>query len=173
MSNREGFIIDISRCTGCYACAVACRDRADLAGDVIWLRVPLEERGAYPAISFNYRPTHCWHCDDPACLPVCPVEAVTRNELDLVQIDTEVCIGCGACIEACPFGAVTLVAEVASKCDGCADELAAGLRPTCVRACPMRALEYGSLDVQLVQKKPDAAFDDHGIGPAVRYWVTR
>ena len=90
---------------------------------------------------------------------------------DLVKIDLEQCEACGECAEACPFGAIVIGPDGLSlKCDGCADELAQGWRPTCVRSCPMRALWFGPPDeVPFENRVPDPEFDDHGIGPAVAY----
>jgi len=164
------FTIDLSRCTGCKACSVACKDRAGLPDDLDWLRVEAHEGGVYPAPTLVYRVVHCYHCADPACVADCPTGAMAQGAEGWVQVDAELCIACGACIAACPFRAVVMGAEgAANKCDGCVDELARGWDPTCVRACPMRALGAGG-----AAEKPgriaDEAFDDHGIRPSVVYW---
>jgi Fe-S-cluster-containing dehydrogenase component len=92
-----------------------------------------------------------------------------QREDSWVQVDADLCIACGACIEACPFETAVMGTEgAASKCDGCADEVARGWDPTCVRACPMRALGYGIKETPL--RVVDETFDDHGIGPSVTYW---
>ena len=120
------FTIDLARCTGCQTCRVACQDRADLGDDVDLLRIEREERGAYPAVQLTYRVVHCFHCADPACLPVCPVDAIEHTALGLVSLDGARCIGCGACITACPFGAIAMgPAGTAVKCDGCPEQLGA------------------------------------------------
>jgi Fe-S-cluster-containing dehydrogenase component len=88
-----------------------------------------------------------------------------------VQVDAELCIACGACAEACPFRAVALgPAGIATKCDACEDETAEGWEPVCVRACPTRALDYVFSEQDMPGNRIiDPAFDDHEIGPAVRY----
>jgi len=165
------FVIDLSRCTGCGACSIACKDRADLSDDVDWLHIEATEGGAYPNPTLTYRVLHCFHCAAPECLKVCPTSAIARDKEGWVQIDDELCIACEACLEACPFGAISLCAQgTACKCDGCTDQVKNGFAPTCVRACPMRALQYGpqqaaSLDNRIV----DPGFDDHGLSPAVLY----
>ena len=170
MSERRYFI-DLARCTGCQACSIACKDRAGLPDDLDWLRVEAHEGGSYPTPTFYYRVTHCFHCAEPPCAEVCPTAAIARKEAGWVQIDAGLCNACGACLDACPFSAIVIGAEgVASKCDGCADEVNRGWGPTCVRACPMRALDYGpragaSSEVRV----GDRDFEDHGIGPAVLY----
>jgi anaerobic dimethyl sulfoxide reductase subunit B (iron-sulfur subunit) len=173
------FQIDLARCVGCKACSVACKDRAALPDDLDWLRVEAREGGAYPKPTLVYHVIHCFHCADAACVASCPTGAMAPNEEGRVLVDADTCIACGACIEACPFEAVLMgPLGVASKCDGCADEVARGWQPTCVRACPMRALGYGGLpgDGQIAAWTPasarieDATFDDHAIGPAVTYW---
>jgi anaerobic dimethyl sulfoxide reductase subunit B (iron-sulfur subunit) len=186
--NGDVFTIDLARCTGCQACRIACQDRAALGDDVDLLRIEREERGAFPAVRLTYRVVHCFHCARPACLPACPVAALTRTEQGLVALDGTACIGCGACIDACPFGAIVMLpGGMAAKCDGCPEQIGApdsagqcsgpgpgpslpntASQPTCVRACPMRALSFGPA-APMAGRMSDDAFDDGGIGPAVRY----
>jgi anaerobic dimethyl sulfoxide reductase subunit B (iron-sulfur subunit) len=169
--SRSVFVIDLARCTGCYTCSIACKDRARLPDELDWLRIETDEGGRYPEPTLYHRVVHCFHCDAPRCAEVCPTAAIARESGDLIQIDAELCIACGACVEACPFSAIVMCPEgTTCKCDGCADEVALGWDPTCVRACPMRALQYGpSESVQPLNRTRDPTFDDHGIGPAVLY----
>jgi anaerobic dimethyl sulfoxide reductase subunit B len=169
--NHSLFVIDVSHCTGCQACSIACKDRADLPDALDWLRVEAHEAGTYPHVTFAYRVIHCFHCADPACADVCPTAAIAQGDDGRVQIDGELCIACGACIEACPFAAIVMGPEgTASKCDGCADEVAQGWDPTCVRACPTRALQFGPVeDNWPAGRVADPTFEDHGIQPAVRF----
>jgi Fe-S-cluster-containing dehydrogenase component len=99
---------------------------------------------------------------------------MAQQDDGLVQVDPATCIGCGQCIDACPFGAVVLGPEdVAVKCDGCADEVARGWEPTCVRACPLRALSVQSAEDALPpHRQVDEGFDGEGIEPRVRYLVS-
>jgi Fe-S-cluster-containing hydrogenase component 2 len=86
---------------------------------------------AEPAID---KPIACRQCADPPCAKVCPTDAIARNqEADLVVVNVDKCIGCGACVEACPFGAIWLHPEkkIALKCDLCR---------ACVPRCPVDAL---------------------------------
>ncbi len=167
------YLIDVPRCTGCQACAIACKDRAHLADDVDWLRVERREGGRYPRPTLEFRVAHCWHCADPACAAACPAEAIARDAQGRMQIDGGLCTSCGACVAACPFGAIALPGDgPATKCDGCADELARGWEPTCVRACPMRALGWVCADAPLPEGRVrDVSFGDGGLGPGV--WVLR
>lgn len=164
------FTIDLTRCTGCKACLVACKDRAGLPDELDWLRVEAHEGGDFPAPTLLYRVVHCFHCADPACVAACPTGAMARQAGGWVQVAAELCIACGACVEACPFEAVVMGAESANKCDGCVDEIARGWDPTCVRACPMRALDGPGTPAQKPGRTVDDTFDDHGIGPSVVYW---
>jgi anaerobic dimethyl sulfoxide reductase subunit B (iron-sulfur subunit) len=165
------FIIDLARCTGCQACSIACKDRAALPEDLDWLRVEPDESGNYPTPTLTYRVTHCFHCAKPTCVEVCPTTALAKKQNGWVQIDAGLCNSCGMCIDACPFSAIVMQPEgVASKCDGCIDEIDQGWEPACVRACLMRALAYSTaINVQMAQRVADWDFEDHGIGPAVLY----
>ena len=168
MSERH-YVMDLARCTGCQTCSIACKDRASLPDEVDWLRVEAHEGGRYPTPTLAYRVVHCYHCAEPPCVSACPTAAIRQQANGWVQIDPGLCDGCGACVEACPFAAIVIgPGGVASKCDGCADEVERGQEPACVRACPMRALGFGPA-VPSGARVRDWAFEDHGIGPAVTY----
>jgi anaerobic dimethyl sulfoxide reductase subunit B (iron-sulfur subunit) len=166
------FTIHLTRCTGCYACQIACKDRASLPDELDWLRVEEHEAGAYPTPTLMYRVVHCFHCAEPPCAEACPTDAIAKGDDGFVGVDADLCIGCEACIDACPFGTMTMLPEgVASKCDGCVSEVAQGWAPTCVRACPMRALRFGLPHETAAEsgRPPDETFDDHGVRPGVVY----
>jgi len=87
----------------------------------------------------------CNHCEEPICAEVCPAGAIAKRADGLVLIDPDRCIGCKYCSWACPYGAPQYDAEAGhmTKCTFCAEDLDAGLPPSCVAACPLRALDFG------------------------------
>ena len=167
--NGAVFVVDMAACTGCYACSVACKDRAGLPDALDLLRVEVHETGVYPDTGLYFRIIHCFHCAEPPCVEACPSQGITKGEDGLVRLHEAECNGCGECIDACPFGAIVARPDgTAVKCDACADELALGWDPTCVRSCPVRALQYGpSPGLQHENRVQDPGFEDYGIGPAV------
>jgi anaerobic dimethyl sulfoxide reductase subunit B (iron-sulfur subunit) len=113
----------------------------------------------------------CFHCERPACAEACPENGIARQPDGRVTIDDELCTGCGECVSACPYGAiVTMPDGKSAKCDQCHDEVERGWGPTCVRACPMRALrlEAGAAEAP-PGRTPDPGFDEHGMGPSVLF----
>jgi len=151
---QRGFYFDQSRCSGCFACVVACKDWHDVpAGPVSWIRVTTTEEGQFPNVSVTSVVNLCYHCAEAPCIPACPVGAITKREEDgIVVVDREACLGitsCGsACQVACPYDAPQFEAEPDAKlqkCDLCWDRWAEGKKPICVEACPMRALDAGRL----------------------------
>lgn len=150
---------------------MACRDRAHQPEGVAWLRVETTESGRYPHPLVVHRVVHCFHCAKAPCVTVCPSEALVRDGQGLVQVVSERCVRCGACVEVCPFRAITLSDGAATKCDGCVDELAQGWEPTCVRACPMRALHFVEENGWALPsgRVREEDFDERGIGPRVCY----
>ena len=152
-----GFYFDQTRCTGCDACTIACKDwhEHDLGGDPAdWRRVLELETGAYPKPSVRYVTLSCLHCAQPSCVDACPAGAVEKRPEDgIVIVSSEACLGrdvCGApCHEACPYDAARFGPEPTSKmqkCDLCLERWQEGNLPICVTACPMRALDAGDID---------------------------
>ena len=158
MTKQYGFVVDVSRCTGCRTCAVACKDAHNLPVGLNLRRVLEEASGSWRQDRMTgawhqdvrawYVSIACNHCENPACVKVCPTKAhYKRAEDGLVVIDRDKCIGCGMCAQACPYGAPQLdeKARKMMKCDGCLDRLEKGGAPTCVEACPQRAISFGEI----------------------------
>ena len=159
MTKQYGFVVDVSRCTGCRTCAVACKDAHNLPVGLNLRRVLEEASGSWRQDRMTgawhqdvrawYVSIACNHCENPACVKVCPTKAhYKRAEDGLVVIDRDKCIGCGYCHMACPYNAPKVDREKGHsvKCDGCAERVAAGEKPVCVEACPARALDFGTIE---------------------------
>lgn len=149
---QYGFFIDLSRCTGCNACVIACKQWHDIRpGPVKWLRVYQWEKGTFPDIDLRVLPVMCFHCENPACTQACPNGAIYKEEkYGAVLIDPAKCTGERKCWKACPYGTPQFAGEgpglEMSKCNMCIDRLEQGLAPICVLSCSLRALEFGPMD---------------------------
>ena len=153
MKRQKGFFFDQTRCTGCQACVLACKDWHDTpAGPSRWIRVTAREEGKFPrpAVSFLFHT--CYHCVEPACVSACPQGAISKREEDgIVTVRADRCVGkkaCGLCFEACSYNAPQFQAEPGSpmeKCDLCLERWEEGRKPICVESCPARALDAGPL----------------------------
>ena len=150
-----GFYFDQTRCSGCHACQVACKDWHDIpAGPIFWRRVTTTEQGQFPNVTVTFLSSSCYHCAEAPCIPACPAGAITKRQEDgIVVVDREACLGIGscdgACRAACPYDTPQFGTEPDAKmqmCDLCWDRWAEGKKPICVEACPMRALDAGPLD---------------------------
>ena len=126
-------------CMGCHACEVACKQEHGLGVGPRFIKVI--ENAPF------YIPVYCHHCARPPCGEVCPDGAITRNERGIVLVDHDVCVGCKACIEACPFGAMQFdeEREVALMCDLCYERLENNQEPACSQACPTGCITWGDM----------------------------
>jgi Fe-S-cluster-containing dehydrogenase component len=104
---RWVMVIDLRKCIGCHACTVACVAENKLPPGVVYRPVLEEEFGTYPNVTMKFLPRPCMQCENSPCTEVCPVNATYHNEEGIVVMDYEQCIGCRACIVACPYGART------------------------------------------------------------------
>ena len=141
---KLGFYYDVTRCTGCRACQMACKEKNKLAAGDFCRRVDtIESEGKWMHFSLS-----CNHCEDPACVAVCPTGAMYKAEDGTVQHRDDLCIGCARCVHSCPYGApfIDKYSGYSVKCDSCTQRRGEGREPACVEACPMRALRFGDLD---------------------------
>lgn len=155
---QKGFFIDVSRCVGCRTCTIACADLNNTPIGIYNRTVKAYEGGTWepctdgtwrPNVFAYYIPIACNECTEPACVAVCPVKAhYKRKEDGLVLVDLQKCIGCGACVQACPYGAPKLNPQIGKvvKCDACVARTSRGLAPVCVEACVERAIDFGDID---------------------------
>jgi anaerobic dimethyl sulfoxide reductase subunit B (iron-sulfur subunit) len=155
MSSRLGFCVDLSGCTGCKACQLACKDKHGHPPGILWRRVVSVEGGGFSREggvwrdgTFTYFVSlSCMHCDRPICVEVCPTRAMSKREDGIVAVDPDRCMGCRYCEWACPYRAPQFddVRGVMTKCDLCRDRLEEGRDPACVTACQMRVLTVADL----------------------------
>ena len=159
-------VIDLRKCIGCQACVVACKSENNVPIGVYrtWVEVVevgeitrdpegdgmvlLEDATYEPNVKRFSLPRLCNHCDDPPCVEVCPVKATFKRDDGLVLIDYPKCIGCGYCINACPYDArfFNPVQKTADKCTFCVQRLDRGLLPACVTSCVARARVFGDMN---------------------------
>ena len=153
---QNGFHFNASRCTGCKTCVMACRDYHDLGPELAFRQVYemcggswVSDAEAWRQDCFAYYLSMaCNHCSYPVCVEVCPTGAMGKDEAGMVAVDSNRCIGCGYCAMSCPYHApkVDRKAGCSAKCDGCRERVAAGMKPVCVEACPLRALDFGAIE---------------------------
>ena len=143
-----GFVIDNRKCIGCHACSTACKSENEVPLGVNRTWVKYVETGVYPDARRHFQVTRCNHCANPPCTRICPVTAMYQREDGIVDFDPSICIGCKACMQACPYDAIYIDPETntAAKCHYCAHRTEVGLEPACVVICPEQAIIAGDMD---------------------------
>ena len=141
-------VIDHESCIGCHACTTACKSENDVPLSVTRTYVKSVDIGTFPQARRAFQVTRCNQCDDAPCTVACPTSAMYRREDGIVDFDKDACIGCKACIAACPYDAIFINPEdhSAEKCNFCAHRIDVGLEPACAVVCPTQAIMVGDLN---------------------------
>ena len=129
-------VLNEAKCLFCRICETVCSTAKEGVVSLVMSRIHVvpdhEKRTA--------KPSACRHCGRPPCAKACPVDAIIKNEkTKLVELNRDECIGCGECVEACPFGAMAMIEDFPSWCDLCGGD------PLCVKFCPHEALAFGPI----------------------------
>ncbi len=207
-NKRYAIVVDTQRCTGCHTCGIACKLENNLPADVWWNRAVTmaphginAPNGTYPNVDMDFCTVQCQHCENPACVKVCPVGATYKDaETGVVRQDYDKCIGCRMCMAACPYTGVRTFnweepkhyvdwafgdrdvpshqKHVVEKCTMCWHRLARGETPACVESCPVYARFHGDLNdpnsevSQLLRDRQYMTLlPEEGTNPSIYYLV--
>lgn len=194
-------LVDVSKCDGCRACMVACKNWNDLPAEPEGFQGSSQSHAKVTAHTWNvlqfiehedskgdlnylFRHSACFHCKEAACEKVCPENVISYSDFGTVVINDDKCVGCGYCVQNCPFDVISLATykdkqgkeyRKASKCTMCTDRIEEGLQPACVTTCHTGAMQFGTKDEMLqkaeqrlseVKKKfPNASiYNPQGVG---------
>lgn len=145
---RYGFVIDQRKCIGCHACTTACKSEHEVPLGVFRTWVKYVESGQFPNARRHFSVLRCNHCEDAPCVEICPTQALFKRPDGIVDFDHRRCIGCKACMQACPYDALYIDpnSHTAAKCNYCAHRVEQQLLPACVVVCPEKAIIAGDID---------------------------
>ncbi|MFP4598757.1 MAG: 4Fe-4S dicluster domain-containing protein [Persicimonas sp.] len=143
-----GFVINNETCIGCHACSTACKSENSVPLGVNRTWVKYTEIGEHPNARRQFQVTRCNHCQNPPCVRICPVTAMYQRDDGIVEFDSDICIGCKACMQACPYDAIYIDPEsgTAAKCHYCGHRTEVGLEPACVVVCPTHSIIAGDMN---------------------------
>ncbi|MCM3664559.1 4Fe-4S dicluster domain-containing protein [Mesobacillus subterraneus] len=167
--------VDVTKCDGCRACMVACKNWNDLPAEPEAFQGSVQSHANVTANTWNvlsfiehengkgnleylFRHSSCFHCSEAACVKVCPEDAMHYTEFGTVDVNADKCVGCGYCVQNCPFDVVQLATykdkngkeyKKAQKCTMCVDRLEEGMQPACVTTCHTDAMEFGTKEEML------------------------
>ena len=156
---KGAIVVNVRQCQGCRSCELACAVEHSRSRQLVEAihetprpvsRVSVEAGAGFAV------PLQCRQCEHAPCVTVCPTRALHRDDPETpVLLDHDLCVGCQACVVACPFGVIELdeASRVIIKCDQCFERVGRGELPACVEACPVRALDYRSLDEVTREKR--------------------
>ncbi len=147
-AHRWAMLVDVRRCIGCQACTISCIMENAVPENSFRTIVSTYAVKTGDTTGTYVLPRLCNHCDNPPCVPVCPVGATFKREDGVVLVDGERCVGCAYCVQACPYDARFINHDTgkADKCTFCAHRVEAGLLPACVETCVGGARIFGDLN---------------------------
>jgi Fe-S-cluster-containing dehydrogenase component/formate-dependent nitrite reductase membrane component NrfD len=156
-----GFAIDLRKCIGCHACTIACKAEHQIPIGVNRCWVKTVEKGTFPDTRRFFFPVLCNQCEEAPCVRICPTNALFKRRDGIVDLNGASCIGCRACMEACPYDQLFIDpnTHTAEKCNFCANRVENKLQPACVSVCPTECRIFGDLDdpmsevAQIVQRE--------------------
>ncbi len=180
----KAMLIDVTKCMGCRACQVACKEWNDNPAEttaclgcydnpedlspITWNRVEFYEYEQNGWVNWFFRPVRCMHCIDAPCVKACPTGALYKHELGFTAYDESLCNGCGYCTQFCPFDVPRLKETdflgkgKSSKCTFCQDRVPAGLVPACAKTCPPGAIQFGEREELLEKAQARLAYLSNG-----------
>lgn len=143
-----GFAIDLRKCIGCHACTIACKAEHQIPVGVNRCWVKTVEKGTFPDTRRFFFPVLCNQCDEAPCARICPTNALFKRRDGIVDLHGDSCIGCRACMVACPYDQLFIDpnTHTAEKCNFCANRVENELLPACVSVCPTECRIFGDLD---------------------------
>jgi Fe-S-cluster-containing dehydrogenase component/formate-dependent nitrite reductase membrane component NrfD len=143
-----GFAIDLRKCIGCHACTIACKAEHEIPVGVNRCWVKTVEKGTFPNTRRFFFPVLCNQCDEAPCSKICPTNALFKRRDGIVDLHGDSCIGCRACMVACPYDQLFIDpnTHTAEKCNFCANRVENELLPACVSVCPTECRIFGDLD---------------------------
>lgn len=178
MAREMAMLHDVSRCSACRACMVACKQwhnlpadfstpfegqyqsHADLTSKTINLIKMNERIDGDGKFHWDFIKFQCMHCANPACAKGCPKEAIAQLESGAVVVDEDKCVGCGYCTINCPFNVPRVDPDrnKSTKCDLCFDRIEQGMVPACAKTCTAQAIEFGTKEEmkELAHKRLEA-----------------
>ena len=175
---RYGFAIDLRKCIGCHACTIACKSEHDIPVGVHRCWVKTVEKGEFPQARRLFFPVLCNQGTDAPCMHICPTGALFRRRDGIVDLNGAACIGCRACMVACPYDQLFIDpnTRTAEKCNFCANRIENRLEPACVSVCPTECRIFGDLDdptsevAQIAQRESFMVRKpEKGTGPKILY----
>lgn len=167
---RYGMLIDLSKCVGCNACTIACRNHNGTPAGISYHKIMKYEVGKYPNSKMKFLPMPCMQCKNAPCEKACPVGATVKRPDGIVEVIAEKCIGCRGCVTACPYDSRQFVWELKNyyedatetffekkkkkafdkgtvvKCNFCLERIEKGEDPACVSTCPSQCRIFGDLN---------------------------
>src|SRR5215211_5481731 len=141
-------VIDHTRCIGCHACTTACKSENEVPLAVTRTYVKHVDVGEFPLTRRAHQVTRCNQCAFAPCVTACPTAAMFKRADGIVDFDKSICIGCKACMAACPYDAIFINPDdhSAEKCNFCAHRIDMQLEPACVVVCPTQAILVGDMN---------------------------